>query len=787
MSNLLTPKEHSLEEIFQNRYAIPVFQRPYDWDDENVDQLLIDIQEAFRYYIDNGRNKDAEDAILFIGTMFIVPNSHDQSDNPEYYVVDGQQRITTLTLLLMALLNHFNAAGTEDGVIQEIRNLLWKNQNKENRVLTLGNIDRDILIKLMNILFDGGDIIEFANGRLEDPQIKRIDERLLNNLKKISRHIKNIEDDERIEYFNFIKENITAITVTIGHLSKKLFSIFESINSKGKLLDEIDLIKSYVFQELDQSDYAEYLNKWGTLIRETNDRLKDYLLVYIRANIKYYKQDIDLKIFKGLTKGLLKDYYEKDSPKEILKSFVDDMVDNVNYFKMLSDYTALRNAGVSEETLSFFIINDIAGYKFTQPYLFKLLTLRFPCKIVKTLTSSNRIPSPENGYFKGELFDSLASSAVKFMLTFQSISGKESRDSIKTFQQVHEVLKDLTPSLSATAKLGVDDKERKKEKQKAEVIVNIFEQTVCETLISNEDVSNSIKNLHPQGNSSNESIAVKILLAFTNATDDQGKVDYRVLNEILTRHKAFKITTILPVNYERGHGYKYYLVGDTIHLEKSQDFIDEKKNKVPAADFLKRFIFRLGNLRLWWRNDRAKLEANHITLKDGDLNFTCNQEVNKRERLLVNQLIRSPLIIRPDDYTPVVAPISKPDVKTITRRGYSTFHTKGYKPVSFTLRGKEKILKRQNWVQLEYELLNTLYTQYETKFVSLSNERYKTTKGIIWISPNKNDLGDKTMYLGRNVNVRVSNSPSQGLNFCFEILSRLEISQDDLTIDAEKQ
>ena len=124
MSNLLTPKEHSLEEIFQNRYAIPVFQRPYDWDDENVDQLLIDIQEAFRYYIDNGRNKDAEDAILFIGTMFIVPNSHDQSDNPEYYVVDGQQRITTLTLLLMALLNHFNAAGTEDGVIQEIRNLL---------------------------------------------------------------------------------------------------------------------------------------------------------------------------------------------------------------------------------------------------------------------------------------------------------------------------------------------------------------------------------------------------------------------------------------------------------------------------------------------------------------------------------------------------------------------------------------------------------------------------------------------------------------------------------------
>lgn len=789
MANLLRPLEKSLSEIFENSYSIPVFQRPYNWDEENVDQLLIDIQEAFRYYVEHDRNKDAEDAILFVGTMFIVPINNDQTVDLSYDVVDGQQRITTLTLILMAILHHFNTSGAEETAINEIRRLLWKDQHINKPVLTLGNIDKEILAKLMNMLFRGEDIIEYANNRLDDPQIKNVEERLLNNLTRISKHIRNIEETEIIDYFDFIKDNIRAITVAIDTPSKKLFSIFESINSKGKHLDEIDLIKSYIFQELDKSDYDEYLNKWGTLIHETDDRLKDYFLIFIRANIKFTKQDIGLKRFKGLTQSDLKDYYEKESTKEVLKSFVDDLVDNVNYFKMLSDYTALRNAGVSEEALSFFVINDIAGYKTTQPYLFKLLTLRFPCKIVKTLAGSIRkIPSPENGYFKGNLFNSLSSSAVKFMMTFQSISGKESKDAIKTFQQAHEILKDLTPSLSATIKLGFDEDAKRKEVQKAEEIERSFEQTIHDTLISNEIVSEYIKSLQSRNNNIFSSITVKILLAFLNATDDQGRIDYAVLNDIITRHKAFNITPILPKDLQRNLKYKYYLVGESIYLEKGQDFISPHKNRVPADEFLKTYIFRIGNLKLSWRNDRAKSEASHITLKDHDLDYTCNQEVEKREKSLVNQLIRSPLIIRPDDYTPTVAPIYKPDERIITRRGYSFFPTKDYKPVSFTLLGKEKELDHPTWKQLVYEIMVNLFEFNEARLVSLSNERYKTSRGTIWISPNKNDLGaSDPIHIGRNINVRSNFGPAQALSFCFEILSRLRIRKEDLTIVAVKR
>ena len=72
----------------------------------------------------------------------------------------------------------------------------------------------------------------------------------------------------------------------------KAFSIFESINSKGKPLDEIDKIKTYIFSKLDESSYDYYLDLWGKLIVETNDQLYDYLYNYVKAYISFYRQNI---------------------------------------------------------------------------------------------------------------------------------------------------------------------------------------------------------------------------------------------------------------------------------------------------------------------------------------------------------------------------------------------------------------------------------------------------------------------------------------------------------------
>ena len=150
MDKFLTPEEFSLDDIFKGRYIIPIYQRPYSWGEKQIKQLLSDIDESYKFF-KNSNGSNADDSVLFAGTMFIKTEANIRNEYTEYTVVDGQQRITTLTLLLMALLNHFYVTKSDDDVVGDIKNYLWKKEDRKNDkdkpVLTLGNIDADIMIQ----------------------------------------------------------------------------------------------------------------------------------------------------------------------------------------------------------------------------------------------------------------------------------------------------------------------------------------------------------------------------------------------------------------------------------------------------------------------------------------------------------------------------------------------------------------------------------------------------------------------------------------------------------------
>ena len=59
-------------------------------------------------------------------------------------------------------------------------------------------------------------------------------------------------------FFDFFETNIRFIAIKVNVNLMKLFSIFESINAKGKKLEEVDLIKNYIFQNIKEEDYKEY-------------------------------------------------------------------------------------------------------------------------------------------------------------------------------------------------------------------------------------------------------------------------------------------------------------------------------------------------------------------------------------------------------------------------------------------------------------------------------------------------------------------------------------------------
>ena len=90
------PASMDLEDLFKSAYTVPVYQRPYSWDKENIDQLLIDIKEVFDLTDIDERSEG-----YYTGNIIIyeTPLPKINGNINIYDIIDGQQRITTFALI----------------------------------------------------------------------------------------------------------------------------------------------------------------------------------------------------------------------------------------------------------------------------------------------------------------------------------------------------------------------------------------------------------------------------------------------------------------------------------------------------------------------------------------------------------------------------------------------------------------------------------------------------------------------------------------------------------------
>ena len=118
----ITGKEYPIKEIFTDyfEYHIPSYQRPYAWDTEHASKLFEDLEDFYRKQFD-------KDEDYFLGSIVLIK----EEDKPYAEVVDGQQRLTTLTILLSVLASKVQDARfktsikkllvTEENAISEIK------------------------------------------------------------------------------------------------------------------------------------------------------------------------------------------------------------------------------------------------------------------------------------------------------------------------------------------------------------------------------------------------------------------------------------------------------------------------------------------------------------------------------------------------------------------------------------------------------------------------------------------------------------------------------------------
>ena len=338
---LLDPHLWNLETLFKCVYNIPVYQRPYSWDKEQIDVLLDDIFE-------NYESESRSDGYYTGNIIIYDKDSKIDGHITSYDIIDGQQRITSFSLILLATysLALINGANETDTTILKIKEALWKIVNRTNqkelRTVSLNSIEKECYNAIYDQCYDDPkNIFDYCNNY----ECKNVfDERIVSNFSEIykllNERIVSKSTDEILNFADYLLIYIQFITIEANCKQQEVFTMFESINSKGKKLEVIDLIKTYIFSKMDEESYNQYSKKWGSLINKTNDNLYDYLYTYIRAYVTYYRQNINIENFKSISKRELILKFNADSEKEALKKLIDDMTDKVDYYNMLEDTEA---------------------------------------------------------------------------------------------------------------------------------------------------------------------------------------------------------------------------------------------------------------------------------------------------------------------------------------------------------------------------------------------------------------------------------------------------------------
>ena len=254
----------------KTQFIIPVYQRNYDWATSQCKQLLQDILEL-------GRNKNMN--AHFIGSIVYVHDDVYQSSRiKELIIIDGQQRLTTLTLIYLAILRLAKELKKE-GLVSEITEtyLINKFASEEEKLKLRPTENNDRALKYL-----------LRSDPTEEFQ----------NFSKL------------VDNFNFFKSQINKSNyeVVLAGLSKLMFvevsldrekdnpqRIFESLNSTGLELSQADLIRNYILMGLNRKDQNKvYQNYWEIIenlakdehlnISKISDFIRDFLTL-VNKNI----------------------------------------------------------------------------------------------------------------------------------------------------------------------------------------------------------------------------------------------------------------------------------------------------------------------------------------------------------------------------------------------------------------------------------------------------------------------------------------------------------------------
>ena len=443
MSNLITAEESTLADLLRcGFFNVPRHQRYYDWEDSHVKALLDDLAEAASHSI----------PCHFLGSIMLIKNGSEE----EWEINDGQQRIITFSLICAYLCKSFHDRGSSTQENQILR-VLFGLREGHNKTLQDAN---DLLPRVtpprenkmnFNLLIRGHDV--GANGKMilawnaiakffENPQYQ------------------NLSWQKKL--LNFMLNKVLVVRLEVDE-SLDSNAIFETLNYRGKYLDQVDLIKNYFLSFFSSNETTAR----GDTVYEGFERVyenfsgkvvSEYVRCYMQAKYGFINKE---QFFRD-TRNRFGNPKKEKSDK--VYKLVNDLAKNEN----IQIFKTIRQKSSSTDVLHQLTIDakktnnrrkvdayllDLHEYTITRPLIFSLLCryvyapknkkkikAKFVYNCIKILASFVQ-RTTHVGNFKPSLYEEKFADLAKSISENKCTTAQQFLNDIKTYDNA-EIIDD---------------------------------------------------------------------------------------------------------------------------------------------------------------------------------------------------------------------------------------------------------------------------------------------------------------------------------------------------------
>ena len=368
------PQLRTVRELLGAKYALDFYQREYQWGEENIEELFNDFENSFTssFDISHERKKVAHYPHYYLGTIITV------TEGAMKNIVDGQQRLTTLTLLLIYLHHELKDYPNSDEQRADLQRLIFSVRHGEKSF----NIDVPERNECLQALYELGN---YEPVNYSDLSVRNLIDRY-DDIRE--QYPEQLTGDVLPFFVDWLIDNVDLVEIE-ANTDDTAFTIFETMNDRGVNLSHADMLKGYLLgninendEEFEHSRKADANSLWRERIfrlidlgkEKEADFFKDWLRAQYAETMREGKKGSKNRDFENIDKF---HRWVRDERKRIGLIKSSDYFDFVmNRFNRFSDLyiTMLNAASRFSEEFDYIFFN--AHNNFTFQYALMLAPLR---------------------------------------------------------------------------------------------------------------------------------------------------------------------------------------------------------------------------------------------------------------------------------------------------------------------------------------------------------------------------------------------------------------------------